>query len=207
MSGALRTSEFFDLVRKGEALAIVIDTMTLFAREHPEGSICIPCNTRNWVKEVTERANQFGAGIGLLSSRKDRMDRCLLLISGSGLRVIYQNSGGRTSWESEGLNVVRTESLGVDDLIRNLQDFKVLDVREEEELKGGVIPGSIHLPMSDISEWIKFLDERPKYATICSHGGRSRRAATMLSMEGYDAVTVRGGYSLWKKRGYSLKQI
>ncbi len=66
-------------------------------------------------------------------------------------------------------------------------DFVIIDVREIDELEGGKIRDSIHMP----------LGLTIRNATYCGTGYRGNIAADELLKEGFDAVTLDGGYNSW----------
>jgi adenylyltransferase/sulfurtransferase len=75
---------------------------------------------------------------------------------------------------------------------------RIIDVREESELAGGVIPGALHIPLA------RFLED-PAQAGVrrvvlyCASGIRSRKALSALAAQpGAENVRhLRGGYASW----------
>ena len=70
----------------------------------------------------------------------------------------------------------------------------LLDVRAPGEYRQGHLPGSVNLPLAlldSADEVIPDMDT-PVYV-YCQSGGRSRRAAAMLSEMGYSCVKDLGG--------------
>ncbi len=75
----------------------------------------------------------------------------------------------------------------------------VLDVRNEHELHGGKIHGSIHIPLDELREK---LDEIPKGEVIivsCQSGLRSYMAERILKQNGYDVRNLDGAFELFSK--------
>src|SRR5207245_8087309 len=83
----------------------------------------------------------------------------------------------------------------------------VIDVREQDEVEQGIIPGSIHIPRgyleSRIEQYVPDL-ETPVVA-YCAAGIRSAFAAETLQEMGYQHVTsLKGGFGAWKDGGFKF---
>ena len=82
-------------------------------------------------------------------------------------------------------------------------DFVIIDVRETDELEGGKINDSIHMPLGLVirnskKKQIENLRNK-KICTYCGTGYRGNIAADELLKEGFDAVTLDGGYTSWNQ--------
>lgn len=87
-----------------------------------------------------------------------------------------------------------TESINVNDLDSMLGKINLIDIREPYEYKSRALKNSKNIPMGDIlGNPSKYLDKDKKYYIMCQSGGRSSRATSTLSKEGYDVVNVSGG--------------
>ena len=95
------------------------------------------------------------------------------------------------------------EKISASDLKAQKDDFVIMDVREADELAGGKIEGSIHMPLGLIIRNAKkkqIEDLRgKKICTYCGTGYRGNIAAEELSKEGFNAVTLEGGYPSWNQ--------
>jgi rhodanese-related sulfurtransferase len=77
--------------------------------------------------------------------------------------------------------------------------WKAVDVRYEEELEEGHIPGVIHLPLSDLRQRAEeLLHKDGKYITVCRSGKRSAVAAFLLKQRGYHVVSMKEGMIGWE---------
>jgi rhodanese-related sulfurtransferase len=92
---------------------------------------------------------------------------------------------------------------------KELQEIKdehiIVDVREADELEEGKIQGAINIPLGQLirkarNGEIDNLKGR-KICTYCSGGYRGNIAADELQKEGFDTVTIEGGYTAWKDKG------
>jgi molybdopterin/thiamine biosynthesis adenylyltransferase/rhodanese-related sulfurtransferase len=83
--------------------------------------------------------------------------------------------------------------------------FKILDVREEEEVRNGTVPGAIHLSRAHFESRVEDLlpDKESEVVVYCASGVRSAFAAKTLGELGYSDVTsMKGGFVRWKDLGY-----
>ena len=87
------------------------------------------------------------------------------------------------------------------ELMFQKNDFVIIDVRELDEIEGGIIEDSIHMPLGLCIRNVKKkqIDEMKdkKICTYCGTGYRGNIAADELSKAGFYAVTLDGGFSTW----------
>lgn len=82
----------------------------------------------------------------------------------------------------------------------------LVDVREPEEWKSGVVAGATLLPLSDLrndgKNWQAFLAENRDKELIlyCRSGNRSGQAAAILDKKGFQTANA-GGFKHWKSAG------
>ena len=84
------------------------------------------------------------------------------------------------------------------------QGAAVVDVREQDEVDQGVVPGSVHIPRGFLEQRVE--DAVPEHSqtvvVYCAGGVRSAFAAKSLSDLGYtDVVSLAGGFNGWKNVG------
>jgi rhodanese-related sulfurtransferase len=81
-------------------------------------------------------------------------------------------------------------------------EYKILDVREADELGEGKIYGAINIPLGELIRKARHGDiddlKGKKIVTYCNSGYRGNIAADELNKQGFDAVTVEGGYSAYR---------
>jgi rhodanese-related sulfurtransferase len=77
----------------------------------------------------------------------------------------------------------------------------LLDVREPDEWKSGHAPKAHHIPLSQLSARTDELPRNREVFVVCRSGGRSTRAAKMLSSQRGDVANVKGGMSAWARAG------
>ena len=81
---------------------------------------------------------------------------------------------------------------------------QLVDVRTPQEFEEGNIPGSVNIDVmtghfgEDAS---KELDKAYTVAVYCRSGNRSKDAAKVLSMMGYNVIELDKGYKAWVESG------
>jgi len=95
------------------------------------------------------------------------------------------------------------DKISTNDLKSQKNDFVIIDVRETDELAGGVIKDSISMPLGLVirnakKKQIDNLKDK-KICTYCGTGYRGNIAADELIKEGFNAVTLEGGYTSWNQ--------
>jgi molybdopterin/thiamine biosynthesis adenylyltransferase/rhodanese-related sulfurtransferase len=84
----------------------------------------------------------------------------------------------------------------------------IIDVRENEEVASGIIPGATHISRGRLEQRIDGVvpDRSDHVVLYCASGARSALAAKTLQDLGYENVeSMTGGYALWKDRGYKVE--
>jgi rhodanese-related sulfurtransferase len=79
----------------------------------------------------------------------------------------------------------------------------VLDVREPFEFAAGHVPGSLLIPLGQLSDRAGQLPKDAPVYVICRSGNRSVTASNILIEMGFtDVRNVRGGILAWQAAGY-----
>jgi rhodanese-related sulfurtransferase len=80
----------------------------------------------------------------------------------------------------------------------------VLDVRTEQEVAGGHIPGALWIPVDQIQNRAREVPKNGSVLVVCAAGGRSAAACDYLSTNGWANVTnVVGGMSAYRGKTQS----
>jgi len=93
------------------------------------------------------------------------------------------------------------DKITANELKSQKNDFVIIDVREDDELVNGKIEDSIHMPLGLAIRNVKkkqiddLIDK--KICTYCGTGYRGNIAADELVKEGFNAITLEGGYPSW----------
>ncbi|MGE7841732.1 rhodanese-like domain-containing protein [Lysinibacillus sp. NPDC093712] len=73
------------------------------------------------------------------------------------------------------------------------EDLYIIDVREDDEVAQGVIPGAKHIALGTIPERLDEIDRSKPYIIVCKAGGRSANACAYLEAQGFDVTNLEGG--------------
>ncbi|MEZ5170862.1 MAG: molybdopterin-synthase adenylyltransferase MoeB [Acidimicrobiia bacterium] len=87
---------------------------------------------------------------------------------------------------------------------KRLGDATFLDVREQDEVDQGIVPGAVHIPRGHLESQVenRVTDRDTPLVVYCAGGVRSAFAAQTLQQLGYtDVVSLEGGYGRWKDEG------
>jgi rhodanese-related sulfurtransferase len=83
-------------------------------------------------------------------------------------------------------------------LKKQKENFQVVDVREENEVKEKRIPNTIWIPYGDLKKRMGELDKEKDIAVHCESGLRSYKACLKLQHEGFKNVkNIDGGMLCW----------
>ncbi|ANU13508.1 Rhodanese-like domain protein [Planococcus halocryophilus Or1] len=77
------------------------------------------------------------------------------------------------------------------------EELNIIDVREDDEVATGMIPGAKHIPLGEMEERVGELDAQKEYYMICRSGRRSEMAGGILETSDIDATNVEGGMLAW----------
>ena len=78
----------------------------------------------------------------------------------------------------------------------NKNDYQIIDIRDEIEISHGIIPGAVAAQPEEIGT-NENIDRSKKLVICCSRGKYSVEVAEHLKEQGYDAVSLEGGYAAW----------
>ena len=99
--------------------------------------------------------------------------------------------------------IVMAATISAPELKQMLNQFVVIDVREQDELANGTIDGSTHMPLGLAIRNVKLgkIDDL-KEKTICrfcASGYRANIAADELAKAGFNVKNLEGGFMAWQK--------
>ena len=82
------------------------------------------------------------------------------------------------------------------------QQVLLLDVREDAEVRAGMLAHAMHIPLAQLSERCAELDPEGVWIVYCKAGKRSAAAAQQLSRRGFRSVAnLVGGFDAWRASG------
>jgi sulfur-carrier protein adenylyltransferase/sulfurtransferase len=92
----------------------------------------------------------------------------------------------------------------VDERLRRGDKFLILDVREDEEVEHGILPGARHVTRGHLESRVEdvLTDKDAEVVVYCAGGVRSAFATQTLEELGYSNVSsMSGGFTRWKDLG------
>lgn len=78
------------------------------------------------------------------------------------------------------------------------EKVELVDVREDEEVAQGMIPGAMHIRMGDIPENLDYFSKDKEYVFICRSSRRSENVCHYLQDQGFKVRNMVGGMLEWK---------
>ena len=91
----------------------------------------------------------------------------------------------------------------------NHDDAIVLDVREQNEVSGGSVIDSVHIPLGALKSRLAELEKHKQQPIIvgCRSGHRSSVACGQLRKQGFETVyNLKGGILAWQNAGLPLSR-
>lgn len=85
--------------------------------------------------------------------------------------------------------------------VLNHDEAVALDVREDNEVRGGKIKGARHIPLAQLKTRLAELDKSKEMPVLvyCRSGNRSAHACSMLTKAGFqDVSNLAGGITAWE---------
>jgi glyoxylase-like metal-dependent hydrolase (beta-lactamase superfamily II)/rhodanese-related sulfurtransferase len=85
---------------------------------------------------------------------------------------------------------------------------QMIDVREPDEFEGslGCIPGSVCIPLAQLSSRMGEVSRDRPIVTVCRSGARSAQAIVMLQKAGFtDVANLAGGMLRWRAEGHPVE--
>ncbi len=89
----------------------------------------------------------------------------------------------------------------VHEAFERMQGALILDVREDDEVAQGRIPGSVHIPLGQLTDRLGELDRDRPVVAVCRSGNRSGVATRVLASVGYTCDNMAGGMLAWQSAG------
>lgn len=86
-------------------------------------------------------------------------------------------------------------------------DAQFIDVRTEEEYRGGHAVKAVHFPLDALEKDLSKLDKDKPVYVICQTGRRSQKGAEILQKAGFKNIyNINGGTSAWESAGFPVEK-
>ncbi|MFC2145635.1 rhodanese-like domain-containing protein [Actinomycetota bacterium] len=105
---------------------------------------------------------------------------------------------------SEAAEIKPIDPEEVYEIIKNDEDYLIVDVRTIEEYNSGHIEGALLLPVQELEDRLNELPMDKPIIVYCRSGNRSRTAAEILVNNGFMQIYDMGGISDWIDKGYPV---
>ncbi|MGG1311353.1 MULTISPECIES: rhodanese-like domain-containing protein [Cohnella] len=80
------------------------------------------------------------------------------------------------------------------------EKLRLIDVREDEEVAQGMIPGAIHIPLGQVPQRLDEIPRDEEVIFVCRSGYRSGQACGYLASLGFkQPVNLEGGMLAWQQ--------
>ncbi|HEY0827988.1 MAG TPA: rhodanese-like domain-containing protein [Bacilli bacterium] len=95
------------------------------------------------------------------------------------------------------MNIIEPEQLK--ERLSKGEQITIIDVREDEEVAMGMIPGAIHIPIGLIPERLDDISKTEEVVLVCRSGHRSGVVQEYLERNGYTGLkNMVGGMLEWE---------
>ncbi len=181
------------------AMVVDIRSMLAFGGGHVPGSISIGLREEfpNWAGWMLPDDKP----LLLVGEDVDDVTEAALQLFRIGLdRVQGYLRGGVGAWQNAALPLSHIAQWSVRELDerRRDPDVSVLDVRSDEEVAKGRVPGAKHVFLPHLESRLDELDPTRTVAVYCGSGYRSSIAASLLQRRGFRSVAnVPGAWNAW----------
>jgi rhodanese-related sulfurtransferase len=90
---------------------------------------------------------------------------------------------------------------------QNFGKFRVIDVRQPQEIAAGTVPGAEAVPLHTLPLRVNDLKRDETLVFVCRSGARSAQACMFLKQHGFEnVVNLRGGMMAWAQTGQAIGQ-
>lgn len=182
-----------------QAVVVDIRSMLAFGGGHVPGAISIGLREEfpNWAGWMLPDDRP----LLLVGDGPEDVAEAALQLYRIGLdRVEGYLRGGMNAWQNAALPLAHAAQWSVRELDERRRDPQVgiLDVRSDEEVAKGRIPGATHIYLPHLEARLNELDASRTLAVYCGSGYRSSIAVSILQRHGFRSVAnVPGAWAAW----------
>jgi hydroxyacylglutathione hydrolase len=181
---------------------VVIDTRPCdeYAAGHIPGTLNIPLDRSflNWAGSLVPLTADV-----LLIGDEMQLGHAVADLGLIGIDRVAGHAGAEVieAWPRSGRSLEEVTQVGPVQAAGRLRgdDITLLDVRGSMERVEGYIPGSVHIPLTELRERLDELERGRHVIVHCQGGARSAIAASVLLSRGFtDVENLQGGLNAWR---------
>jgi rhodanese-related sulfurtransferase len=90
--------------------------------------------------------------------------------------------------------------------LREREDVIIVDVREDWEYAAGHIPGTVLIPLGQLSSRLSEIPADKTVIAVCRSGNRSDQATALLKQSGFTVHNMTGGMLAWEQAQYPIER-
>lgn len=202
---ALPPEEFKKRIQKGKSRLLDTRHILAFGGGHIEGALNIGSRPELsvWAGWMLDPEQPI---LLVLEEEQDLHKVVALLIRTGNFKFAGYLSGGMTAWENKGLPMKKLPQVTVQEIRKDFDSAKILDVRSPEEWEQGHIPGAEHHFVPELEENMHSMRKDQPVVTYCATGYRANIAASLLQANGFQHVhNIPGSWEAWTSAGYPIQ--
>lgn len=137
------------------------------------------------------------------------------LVADLGYKTVMTFKGGVPAWVKAGFPLEKSGSLGnekiptvsADELKAMLGDAQVVDIRAPSLYAMGWIPGSVKIPLGELSAEYAAIPKNKTLVVVDHAGKQVLIAGRFLKSKGYtDVMRLKGGLMTWTRKGFVMEK-
>lgn len=204
---ALNTTDFLEAARR--ATVLDVRSAAAFLGAHLPGSIAIPdhmiASFAGWFLSPEDE-------LALVAEDPDQALRAATALARIGYdRILGFLAPSLAGWASAGQSFGSLQVVDTDEVKRRVEagaeDWTLIDVRDDDEVDQGRVPGAHHAYVGELPGALKVLDSGGRYTVMCGSGSRATIAASLMLRDGFEQVDLYlGSFAAWSGEGLAVEE-
>lgn len=204
---ALNTTDFLEAARR--ATVLDVRSAAAFLGAHLPGSIAIPdhmiASFAGWFLSPEDE-------LALVAEDPDQALRAATALARIGYdRILGFLAPSLAGWASAGQSFGSLQVVDTDEVKRRVEagaeDWTLIDVRDDDEVDQGRVPGAHHAYVGELPGALKALDSGGRYTVMCGSGSRATIAASLMLRDGFEQVDLYlGSFAAWSGEGLAVEE-
>lgn len=218
------TTEYLLSTSKNDQKVVLIDVRDAEEAQmaHIDNAVSIPLNL--FVESRGKFPTDKNATLVLYGKSSEDCLALLPLVRSWGYLNVTVLQGGFDNWRANGFPIQhdtpattithvpsqKSDGLSIDAFKKVVQtkdpNVILLDVRSDEEVEKGKIPGALAIPVDELTERIDEVPRNKRIFAYCSAGVRSEMAYLILKKRGYDVSYLDAAITITRSGDYRIFQ-